>query len=186
MSRFAAHSIRSLKRDQGGSVAVEFALVAPILLFVLAGVIDIGSAVYARLSLDARVTAAADYALLQSGPEDQQGAENLATSLVGMLQGDVSGTAEVIVNNAARGEWTGSVVTTSSLPGDAGMCYCPSLSDGDMAWGAAVGCGTTCATGDIAGQFLQISASARHVTIFPGYAFIDGDTVNARAVVRMQ
>ena len=186
MRRFAKKSIRPLKLDQGGSVAVEFALVAPILLFALAGVIDIGSAVYARLSLDAQVTAAADYALLQPGPEDQQNAENLATSLVQMLQGDASGTAEVIVNNVARAERTGSAVTTSSLPGDAGMCYCPSLSDGNMAWGASVGCGTSCATGDIAGQFLHISASTRHVTIFPGYAFIDGGMVNARAVVRMQ
>jgi hypothetical protein len=32
---------------------------------------------------------------------------------------------------------------------------------------------------------VQISASADHMSIFPGYAFIDGDTVSARAVLRL-
>ena len=45
--------------DDSGSIAVEFALVAPILLFTIAGVFDIGSATYAKLALDARLTATA-------------------------------------------------------------------------------------------------------------------------------
>lgn len=174
------------KGDQRGSVAVEFALVAPVLLFLLAGVVDIGSATYARLSLDARVTAAAEYAMLQPAPGDQDAAETLATRLAGLMQGEASDTAEVIVNNAASASWTGSAVTTSALPGDAAACYCPTRAQGQIAWGATVECAAPCAEGGTAGQFVQISATAAHVTIFPGYAFIAGDTVATRTVLRVQ
>ncbi|WP_165375215.1 TadE/TadG family type IV pilus assembly protein [Roseovarius nitratireducens] len=186
MTRRAASLIRSLKRDKSGSIAVEFALVAPVLVFVLAGVIDIGSATYARLSLDARVTAAAEYALFQTAPNDQDSADDLARKLIGLLQGEASDTAEVIVNNAASARWTGSAVTTSSRPGDAAACYCPTLVEGDLAWGPVAECGTPCTDGGSAGQFVQLSATTRHVTIFPGYAFIDGDTVATRTVLRLQ
>lgn len=185
MTRSALALIRSVNRDQGGSVAVEFALVAPVLMFVLAGVIDIGSATHAKLSLDARVTTAAEYAVFQTVPSEQDSANDLAGKLAGFLQGEASGTADVIINNAARAQWTGTALTTSSLPGDVTACYCPSLVQGDLAWGPAAECGTLCADGDTAGQFVQISATTQHVTFFPGYAFIDGDTVEARSVVRM-
>lgn len=186
MTLRATSLIRSAKRDQRGSIAVEFALVAPILVFVLAGVIDIGSATYARLSLDARVTAAAEYALLQTAPDDQDSADELAGKLVGLLQGGASDTAEVVVNNAASARWTGSAVTTSTGPGDAASCYCPTLVQGDVAWGTAADCGTPCADGGSAGQYLQLSATTRHVSIFPGYMFFEGDSVATRTVVRLQ
>lgn len=185
MSRRIASLVRSLKRNERGSIAVEFALVAPILVFVLAGVVDIGSATYARLSLDARVTAAAEYALFQTAPSTQDSADDLAQKLLGLLQGGTSDTAQVIVNNATSASWTGSAVTTSALPGDAGACYCPTIVTGDVTWGPVAECGTPCPDGGSAGQFVQISATTRHVTIFPGYAFIDGDTVATRTVLRL-
>ncbi|WP_296762320.1 TadE family protein [Sediminimonas sp.] len=186
MTRKVASLVRSLKGDQGGSIAVEFALVAPVLLFIFAGVIDIGSAAYARLSLDARLTAAAEYALFQPAPANQEAADALAENLVGLLRDGASDTAEVIVNNAASAQWDGATVTTASRPGDAGMCYCPTLAQGGLAWGAPVECGTTCATGESAGKFVEISATARLVTLFRGYAFIDGETVESRTVLRVQ
>jgi Flp pilus assembly protein TadG len=156
---------------------VEFALVAPILLLILAAVIDIGSATYVKRALDERVTAAAEYALMQSAPADQEAAEELAEILAGIIQGD-SETVEVVVNNAATG--------------DPARCYCPTGSAGDFEWGSAMDCATSCPTeesageSESAGQFVLISASTPHISIFPGYAFIEGDTVNARAVVRLQ
>lgn len=176
----------SLKRDQHGSVAVEFALVAPVLVFVLAGVVDIGSATYSKLSQDAQVTTVAEYALLLTAPGDQAAAETMAEALIGLLQGSASGTAEVVVNNAASAVWTGSAVTTSPLPGNAGACYCPTLSQGGVTWGSSAACGTTCATGGSAGQFIQITSTARHISIFPSYAFIDGDEIAARTMLKLQ
>jgi len=160
----AARVIAGLRGDQRGSIAVEFALVAPVLMIVLAGVIDIGSAAYVRHSLDTRVTAAAEYALMQSAPEDPDAADALAERLAELVRGDGSDSVEVVVNSA---------------------CYCPTLSSGQIEWNASLSCGTSCASGEAAGQFVRISATARHVSLFPGYAFSDGDTVGASAVLRL-
>lgn len=183
MKRRVNWIIRKLRGDTRGSIAVEFALVAPVLMIVLAGVIDVGSAAYSRLSLHSRVTTAGEYALMRA---DQDDAGDMAETVMGLLQGRASETAEVVVNNAARATWDGSSVTTQSLSGNATACYCPTRSNGQIEWGSPVACETSCsASGDVAGRFVQISATAGHVSIFPGYAFIDGDTVRASAVLRL-
>lgn len=186
MSFAIPRMIRSMRHDERGSIAVEFALVAPVLLVILAAVIDIGSAAYGKLSLDARVTAAAEYALGQSGPSDQAAANALAETLVALLQGGTSQNAEVVVNNATLARWTGSAISVDPLSGDATSCYCPTRDAGEISWGPAVGCATTCTTGESAGQFVRLSADARHVSLFPGYAFIEGETVKASTVLRLQ
>lgn len=165
MIRHAARIMAGLRGNQCGSIAVEFALVAPVLMVVLAGVIDIGSAAYVRHSLDTRVTAAAEYALMEPELKDQVDADDLAERLVALVRPDASETVEVVVNSA---------------------CHCPTRSNGQIDLGMSLSCGTSCgASGETAGQFVQISATARHVSIFPGYAFSDGDTVGASAVLRL-
>lgn len=186
MTRAVPRLLSFLGRREGGSIAVEFALVAPVFAFGLAGVVDIGAAAYARLSLDARVTAAADYALVQPAPPDTDAARALARQLVDLVREGHSDTSEVVVNNAARTTWTGTAVSTSSGPGDATACYCPTLGSSGMAWGQALDCGATCASGVSAGQFVEIAATARHVAIFPGHAFVDDNTVRTRTVLRLQ
>lgn len=177
---------REVAQDESGSIAVEFALVAPLLIFILAGVMDIGSATYVKLSLDSRLTSAAEYALLQPAPGDQEAAGDLAEKLSALLQGGAIDTAEVVVNNGARATWDGTSATTAFLAGDAASCYCPSLDQDGVGWGQAMACGTECTSGDTAGQFVQISASARHVAVFPGYDFIEDGIVSARTVLRLQ
>ncbi len=167
MTRCLARMVRALRDDIRGSIAVEFALVAPVLMIVLAGVVDIGSAAYVRHSLDSRVTTAAEYALIQPELQNTGEADDLAEKLVGLVQGGVTDTVEVDVNNGSTD------------------CYCPTLSDGKIEWGPAKTCGDPCASGAVAGQFVQISATARHVSIFPGYVFSDGNTVSASAVLRL-
>jgi Flp pilus assembly protein TadG len=186
MSRRLALSHNSLRHDESGSIAVEFALVAPLLIFILAGVMDIGSATYIKLSLDSRLTSTAEYALLQPAPGDQEAAEVLAGNLVGLLQGGAIDTAQVIVNNGADATWDGTAATVSLLSGDAASCYCPTLSQDGVDWGPSTACGTECTSGDTAGQFVQISATARHIAVFPGYDFIEDGTVSARTVLRLQ
>ncbi|MEI4260269.1 TadE/TadG family type IV pilus assembly protein [Roseovarius sp. D0-M9] len=186
MKWFHVLGTRRLVRGESGSVAVEFALIAPILLFILAGIIDIGSATFGKLELDARLTAAAEYALLQPAPGDNEAAEQMAERLVTLMQSGAMDTAEVVVNNGARANLDGTSTTVTPLSGDAAACYCAVPSQEGIVWGAATSCGTPCGAGDTAGQFVQISATARHVAIFPGYAFIQDDTVSARAVLRLQ
>ncbi|MEI4233533.1 TadE/TadG family type IV pilus assembly protein [Roseovarius sp. D22-M7] len=178
-------ALGALLRDARGSIAVEFALVAPVLMVVLAGVIDIGSAAHARLSLQARVTAATEYALLQPAPPDQPAAADMAQRLVGLLQGGGTTGAEAVVNNAASAAWSEGAVTPSAGPGAATACYCPALSGGAVDWGSPVVCDTPCAAGGTAGPFVRIAAQARHVSLFPAYGFVAGDTLQASAVLRL-
>ena len=167
MTRRFARMIRMLRGDARGSIAVEFALVAPVLMIVLAGVIDIGSAAYVKHSLNTRVTTATEYALIQSELKENDDPKKLKGKLVSLVQGASSETVEVDVNNGSTD------------------CYCPTLSDGEIEWGSAVSCGGSCPSGDVAGQFVRIVATARRVSLFPGYAFSDGDTVTASAVLRL-
>ncbi len=185
MRRFVVDRIRDWAREETGSIAVEFALVTPILLLILAATVDIGSAAFVRLAQEGRVTAAADYALLQSAPSDNETATSLARKLAGLLRGTSEQTAEVEVNNSVRATWNGSTITVANMPGDAVSCYCPTLSGSDVAWGPPLSCGAPCSGGDTAGRFVRISANARHVVIFPGYAFMEADAVVSRSVVRL-
>jgi len=184
MNRRATWMIRKLRGDTRGSIAVEFALVAPVLMIVLAGVIDIGSAAYAKLSLQSRVTTAGEYALMRPVPESQDEFEDLAEKVMGLLQGGALETANVVVNNAVSVEWDGSSSTEPSGTADAEAYYCIG-SDGEIAWDLEVERNTSCPSGGVAGQYVQIYATAGHVSIFPGYAFSDGDTVSARAILRL-
>ena len=87
MTRRFARMIRMLSGDARGSIAVEFALVAPVLMIVLAGVIDIGSAAYVKHSLNTRVTTATEYALIQSVLKENDDPKKLEGKLVSLVQG---------------------------------------------------------------------------------------------------
>lgn len=184
MNRFQIRMMQLLRLDEHGSIAVEFALVAPILMIVLAGVIDIGSAAYTKISLQSRVTTAGEYALMQSAPQKQDDFDDLAEEVIELLEWSALETANVIVNNAVSAEWDGSSPTEPSGTGDVEAYYCIG-SAGEIDWASVVDRDTICSSDEPAGQFVQISASARHVSLFPGYAFSDGDTVSARAVLRL-
>lgn len=186
MTKSDQRPCRKIAQDENGSIAVEFALVAPLLIFILAGVMDIGGATYVKLSLDSRLTSAAEYALLQPAPGDQEAAAVLAEKLSVLLQGGAIDTATVVVNNGASATWDGTAATVAFLPGDAASCYCPTLAQDGVGWGQSMACGTGCTSGDTAGQFVQISATARHIAVFPGYDFIEDGIVSARTVLRLQ
>lgn len=57
----------ALKREEGGVAAVEFALVAPVFLFMMLGAFDIGHTVYMRAVLDGAVQKAARDSSLETG-----------------------------------------------------------------------------------------------------------------------
>lgn len=185
MIRRARHLASRFLNGTSGSVAVEFAMIAPVFLLTLAGIVDIGSAMTTKLSQNARITAAADYALLQSAPGDAAEARTLAQRLAGLVREDGAQRGRVVVNNAASAEWDGGLVSTSTGPGNASAFYCPALTDQGYSWGASVASGTKCAAGGTAGQFIEISASLEHVAIFPIHSFMDGNRITARSLVRL-
>ncbi len=63
----ALSPIKAFKRDQRGSTAVEFAIIAPVFLFMVMGVFDIGHAIFIRSTLDGAIQKAARDAALETG-----------------------------------------------------------------------------------------------------------------------
>lgn len=59
---------RRLRDDESGATLVEFALISPVMLFMMMGVFDIGYAVFMKSVLDGVVQKAARDASLESGP----------------------------------------------------------------------------------------------------------------------
>lgn len=75
------HIVRSWPRDGRGVAAVEFAFVAPILIMLLAGIVDLGFAFERSLRLATAAQAAAQHLL--GRPADLEGATAVAAAEAG-------------------------------------------------------------------------------------------------------
>ena len=75
MNRIRHALISRLARDRSGNAAVEFALIAPILVALLIGVIDLGKIAYDRSDMLAATRAGAQY--LMAGGSDMTRAESV-------------------------------------------------------------------------------------------------------------
>lgn len=120
----------SLRRTRDGTAAVEFALVAPILLLLLGGVAEFGWAVWSDSALTNAVSQAAYYAFLT-------GSTVSPTSIV------------AIAENASA---LNGVTATASTP----ACYCASGTP--LSLSLAASCTTTCADGTAPGTYTTIAA----------------------------
>lgn len=74
-------SIRGRVGHDGGNTAVEFALVLPLLVFMVVGVMDVGNALNTQQQLDAAVSAALSYG--QANTSDTAGMQTRATAYLG-------------------------------------------------------------------------------------------------------
>jgi Flp pilus assembly protein TadG len=130
-------------RGVSGVAALEFALCAPLLLVMLAGLSDLGLAMRSKTRLAGGVANAATYAVLTQGTA-------------------TSATLAAIVQTAS----TLSGVQASAT---AAACFCPSGSPVSL---AVASCGSTCANGATAGSYVNITASYNYTPLMPGYGFV--------------
>lgn len=72
------HMFKRFVRDRSGVSAVEFALVAPVLLISLLGVVDIGNVVYQRADMESALRAGIQY--FMNGGDDLTKAEQVVTA----------------------------------------------------------------------------------------------------------
>jgi len=140
-----------------GVAAVEFALVVPMALVLLGGVIDTGLLLWAKNRLAGAVSAASHYSILA-------GTAVSTTNVSGVLTGS-SGLSGV----------------TATVTGP--TCECPS---GTPATFASATCGNTCANGDLAASFLTISAKYTYTPLMPAYSQIVTTVLTETALVRLQ
>lgn len=182
--------LRRLVAATEATAAVEFAIILPILMLLLAGITDLGGALLVRFRLDAAAAAAANYAMVKAGSVTSAAGGALAGSIAALARTDAGISAAdvtVVVNNGptATATGTGSIVVTNAtgsaaLPAD--LCYCPGASP--FSWGGSATCGSACPAGGMAGKFVAITLSRPYAALFSSYGFISGDAIVATAIVQ--
>ena len=182
--------IRAALRADSGTAAVEFAMLSPVFLLLLAGTVDIGGALYTKFRLAAAVSAGANYALVQNANVSASGASSLSTKIANLLSSSsatATTTGTVVVNNGTTATLNASgTPSTSGSAANADSCYCPTGTGASLVWGAAVTCGNACANGSLAGKFVSIVARQNYTPFFANYGIVQDGAISSSAVVQTQ
>ena len=110
---------RGMSQDECGAIAIEFALVAPVLLTLLFGIMQFGFYFYAQASVNNAVREAARQLAV--------GAATVGGST--LCDATTSGTAEAAACNSLTGLSPGAVTVTSCDPDNADATLCPDTTD---------------------------------------------------------
>lgn len=176
---------RRLRDAEAGVSAVEFGLLAPVFLIILAGAVDLGGMLLTRLGLNESLSAGANYAIVNAGGVGATGGSALAGQLA-MLVGGSEVSVAVTVNNGPTAAFTDGAVETGGTPAPANLCYCPATGAGGVDWGAAAICGTACPDGGSAGRFVVIEASRPYRPLLFGYGMAGDGEISVRAVIQTE
>lgn len=133
-----------------GIAAVEFALVAPLLLLVVGLVVDFGRGIHAQLRLGAALHAAAQYAASNGGSVTPQTAPAFLSTLRGIVSGTVAfpqpPAVDARFNNAASGS-------------NASNFYCVT-GYRPVTWASTGTSSASCGGSLMSGKFVSITATA--------------------------
>jgi Flp pilus assembly protein TadG len=182
---------RAFARDRSGVAAVEFALIAPTVMLVLVGLVDLGGILYTRFQLDASLSAGANYAIVNAASVNSTSGASLAGALSGVVSSGQSSnwaTSSITVNNGPTSSSSGGTVTTGGTASNADSCYCPTgTAASTVTWGTAQTCGATCTGGGYAGKFVLLQASVNYSPVFSGYGMVSqAGTISSSTLVQVQ
>jgi Flp pilus assembly protein TadG len=177
------------RRDASGASAVEFALVSPIFLLILVASVDFGISIYDRFNLNASISAATNYALLNAANVESTDGSALALTLGYIIASEKSmnwANATVVVNNGPSVSVTSGIVTASGSASAANSCYCPTSGTTGIIWGGAMTCGATCTGGGVAGKFVYMSATMQYTSIFGTRAIVSSGPLTASSIAETE
>jgi Flp pilus assembly protein TadG len=163
-------AVSSWVGDRRGLAAVEFALIAPLLLLLLGGVTDFGLMMSGKSQLANGIAQGVQYALLQ-------GASVSAANVQAVVQ-----------NGSSRSGVKASVSVKVAGP----ACYCVAgqpavLSTSSSALSPNYTCTGSCpATAAAPGAYLTITASYAYQPLMPLYNQVSNTTVSETVTVRLQ
>ncbi len=140
-----------------GVAAIEFALLSPLFVILLSGIVELGMAGYQAMQVQAAVEAGALYAA-------QNGANNLAA--IGQAVINATGTSGI-----------------TATPAPTSFCGCPGAA-GVISQGS--NCTAVCSDGTAPGQYVQVGASLAHQTLMPFLQLPLPATLTAQSIVRVQ
>ncbi len=175
--------------DERGSAAVEFAIIAPILGLMLAGVADFGGVVFVKFRMESAVSAGANYAIVNASKVTATNASDLASKISAVVANSGSsstGTNTVVVNNGPSATTDAGAVTTSGTASNADSCFCPTVVSSTLTWGSAAACGSTCGSGGTAGKFITITANRNYSPLFSSYGIVKSGSVSVKVTVQVQ
>lgn len=185
-----SRSIAAFPRARGGVSAVEFAMIAPVFVLILAGVADIGSVLHAKFRLNGAVSSGANYAIVNGEQANADDGEILARSLLSILADTPygrSGRSYVHVNGGVYMSLAAGVASIGGDKDEAANCYCPASSGSGIDWGQPMTCQAPCSAGGLAGKYVLMSVEVDHSPLFGGgYGLLENGKVSARAVVQVQ
>lgn len=182
-------SAKSLRKDRDGSAALEFAIVAPIFIAVLAVSLDLGMVVFARFQLESAVSGAANYAIVNASMVDATNGSTLASNIAQLIASQTTvgtATASVTVNDGVTAAYNTNMITIGGLASQASACYCPTGSADAITWGSQQSCGASCPTGELAGKYVRITMQQTYNPVFSSYGISNNGLISANALVRIQ
>ncbi|MBL8583494.1 MAG: pilus assembly protein [Rhizobiaceae bacterium] len=176
-------------QDKAGVSTVEFAMVTPVILLIMAGTLDLGRALMTRFEVTSAVSASTNYALLNADRVNSKSGSALATEIATVAasslqsnQGDIT----VVINNGSSVNVNNGTPQPSGTAANADSCYCPTMSGYSVTWGSTKTCGSACSGGGLAGKFVTITASKPYTPMFTGYGIVEADAITVRAIVQPQ
>lgn len=175
-------------RDQRGASAIEFALVTPLMLLLLAAMVDFGFLVHTRSTVETATSSAMSYALARGQDLDAGNAPAYVATVADIasrqLGADVS--IDVVLNRSLTASLTDAGLTQSGSGDAARQCYCPASSAGKTDWGSPARCNAPCPGGGFAGRFLLIRASRPYQPLFLEFGLVAGGAIVVETLAGLQ
>jgi Flp pilus assembly protein TadG len=161
--------LRRLSLGEGrGVAALEFALLAPFLILVTVGIVDVVYIIHDRMALSQSLTAGAQYAFRQGQSETGTTLDTDVTNFVNTIS-PVTLTSLSVVFNGGDNTSTNYYCVAGATP-----AYTQSSS------------GATCADGSTAGQFVAISATVTPTPFFGMDEYLMPGVLSSSVTVRLK
>lgn len=179
---------RRFRRNRRGASAIEFALIAPLILLLLAAVVDFGLLVHNRSTLETATSSAISYALAKGQDLKASNALTYAATIadIASRQLDADVTVDVILNRTLATSRTEAGLTQDGPSSAANLCYCPTRSAGTIDWGDSTRCNGPCSGGGFAGRFLTIRATKHYQPLFLEFGLISEGNIVVETLAGLQ
>lgn len=151
--------VAAFRRSRLGSVAIELALLAPVLAGFLIGAVDFGSYIYKSMQMQSASRAGAQYAI-------QTGANST----------DSTGISDAVFRSSTDLDPGLSVVSAT---------FCACADGSSSAVSNTTGCGGTCPGGDTPALTVQVTVSNTFKTIFPYPGIPDSIVITGKTALRV-
>jgi Flp pilus assembly protein TadG len=185
----AVRAMTALRRPVRGAAALEFGLLVPIFMIILAGGVDLGNAVLGGMLTNAAVSAGSNFAMVNATNVSSTAGATLASNIATIVansNGTGWANSSVTVNNGPTASMTSGVLSTGGTPANADSCYCPTGTATSPTWGTAVACGNSCVGGGLAGKFVVVSATYSYTPLIKGYSFAPSGNITAAMIAQTQ